>query len=112
MEYAVEHFGTPLIVVLGHERCGAVSAAVEVAASGQMPPAHIGSLVTALQPAVAASKGMPGDPVANAIATHVRQTVDMLKASGPILSDAVGKGHLQIAGAVYHLKSGDVGFLT
>lgn len=112
MEYAVEHFGTPLIVVLGHERCGAVGAAVEADKSGVMPPPHIASLVTALQPAVAASKDMPGDPVANAIATHVRQTVDALKASGPVLADAVGKGSLDIVGAVYRLKSGEVGFLT
>ena len=112
MEYAVEHFATPLIVVLGHEGCGAVSAAVAAVASGVLPPPHIASVVTALQPAVVASKDMPGDAVENAITTHVRQTVAALKASGPILADAVEHGRLEIIGAEYHLHSGAVGFLT
>ncbi|HXP73321.1 MAG TPA: carbonic anhydrase [Stellaceae bacterium] len=112
MEYAVDHFGTPLIVVLGHERCGAVSATVESVAAGTMPPPHIASLVAALRPAVEASKGMPGDAVENAITTHVRRTVEALRASGPILGDAVARGRLEIVGAEYHLASGRVGFLA
>jgi len=112
MEYAVEHFATPLIVVLGHEKCGAVSAAVASVASGTMPPPHIASLVTALRPAVEASKGMPGDPVENAITTHVRQTVAAIAASSPILAEAVGHHGLTIAGAEYHLASGKVSYLT
>jgi carbonic anhydrase len=112
MEYAVEHFATPLIVVLGHERCGAVSAAVASIASGKMPPPHIASLVEALRPAVEASRGMPGDAVANAITTHVRQTVAALKASRPVLADAVEHGRLGIVGAEYHLASGRVSYLT
>ena len=112
MEYAVQHFATPLIVVLGHERCGAVAATVEVTAAGTMPPPHISSLVTAIQPAVAASKGMPSDPVENAITTHVLQTVAALKASKPVLSEAVAQGKLDVVGAEYHLKTGKVGFLA
>jgi carbonic anhydrase len=112
MEYAVEHFATPLIVVLGHERCGAVSATVETLAAGATPPPHIASLVSAIRPAVEATRGMAGDAVANAIAAHVRQTVDALKASGPVLADAVAKGRLTIVGAEYHLGTGRVGFMT
>lgn len=112
MEYAVEHFATPLIVVLGHEKCGAVSAAVAAVASGSLPPPHIASLVTALRPAVEASKGMPGDAVENAIITHVRQTVAALTASSPILAEAVEHHRLAIAGAEYHLRSGNVSYLT
>jgi len=112
MEYAVEHFATPLIIVLGHQHCGAVGAAVAAVASGTLPPPHIASLVSALRPAVEASKGMPGDPVENAITTHVRQTVDALKASGPVLADAVARGRLAIAGAEYHLATGRVGFVA
>jgi carbonic anhydrase len=63
IEYAVDHLGTRLIVVLGHERCGAVTAAI---ASGSAP-GHINSLVRDIQPAVAASKGKEGDALANAI---------------------------------------------
>jgi carbonic anhydrase len=112
MEYAVEHFATPLIVVLGHERCGAVSAAVESVTAGTMPPPHIASLVQAIRPAVEASKGLPGNAVENAIAAHVRLTVAALKASGPILADAVRQGRLTIVGAEYHLASGHVGFMA
>lgn len=112
MEYAVDHFGTPLIVVLGHERCGAVSATVESVAAGAMPLPHIASLVAAIRPAVEASKGMPGDAVENAITTHVRLTVAALKASGPVLADAVERGRLEIVGAEYHLARGRVGFLA
>jgi len=112
MEYAVEHFGTPLIVVLGHERCGAVSAAVAAIAAGAVPPPHIASLVAALRPAVEATKGMKGDPVQNAIVAHVRGTVDALKISRPVLAAAVGSGRLSVVGAEYHFKSGRVGFLT
>lgn len=112
MEYAVDHFATPLIVVLGHERCGAVTATVESMAAGVMPPPHIASLVTAIQPAVEASKDMPGNAVENAIATHVRRTVTALKESGPVLADAVGSGRLKIVGAEYHLTTGRVAFIA
>ena len=63
IEYAVDHLGTRLIVVLGHERCGAVSAAL----AGSSAPGHINSLVRDIQPAVTATKGKEGDALANAI---------------------------------------------
>jgi carbonic anhydrase len=112
MEYAVEHFATPLIVVLGHERCGAVSATVETLAAGATPPPHIASLVSAIRPAVEATKGMAGDAVENAITAHVRRTVDALKETGPVLAEAVAAGRLTIVGAEYHLGTGRVGFMT
>src|SRR4029450_5451549 len=62
IEYAVEHLGSRLIVVLGRERCGAVQAAL----AGGSAPGHIEALVRAIQPAVAASKNMKGDPLTNA----------------------------------------------
>ena len=63
IEYGVEHLGVRLIVVLGHERCGAVTAAL----AGPTAPGHINALVRDIQPAVAASKGKEGDALANAI---------------------------------------------
>ena len=63
IEYAVEHLGVRLIVVLGHERCGAVTAAL----AGPSAPGHINALVRDIQPAVAATKGKEGDALANAI---------------------------------------------
>src|SRR5450432_4661515 len=61
IEYGVEHLGARLIVVLGHERCGAVTAAL----SGGSAPGHANSIVREIQPAVAASKGKEGDALAN-----------------------------------------------
>ncbi len=112
MEYAVEHFATPLIVVLGHERCGAVAATVDAVTAGATPPPHIASLVAAIRPAVEASKGMSGNAVENAITMHIRRTVDALASSGPVLADAVGQGRLRIVGAEYRFASGRVEFLT
>ena len=63
IEYGVEHLGVRLIVVLGHERCGAVTAAL----ASDSAPGHINALVRDIQPAVAASKGKEGDALANAI---------------------------------------------
>jgi carbonic anhydrase len=63
IEYGVQHLGVRLIVVLGHERCGAVTAAL----AGGSAPGHINSLVRDIQPAVVASKGKEGDALANAI---------------------------------------------
>jgi len=112
MEYAVEHFATPLIVVLGHERCGAVAATVDAVTAGATPPPHIASLVAAIRPAVEASKGMSGNAVENAITMHIRRTVDALASSGPVLAEAVGQGRLRIVGAEYRLATGRVDFLT
>jgi carbonic anhydrase len=63
IEYAVEHLGARLIVVLGHERCGAVTAAL----AGGSAPGHVNALVRDIQPAVAATKGKEGDALVNAI---------------------------------------------
>jgi carbonic anhydrase len=63
IEYAVEHLGVRLIVVLGHERCGAVTAAL----AGGTAPGHVNALVRDIQPAVLAAKGKEGDALANAI---------------------------------------------
>src|SRR6266404_2530945 len=63
IEYAVEHLGARLIVVLGHERCGAVSAAL----AGDTAPGHLQSVVRDIQPAVQATKGKEGDALSNAI---------------------------------------------
>jgi carbonic anhydrase len=112
MEYAVGHFATPLLVVLGHERCGAVAATVDVAKSGAVPGPHIASLVTAIAPAVDATKDMPGDPVENAVNANIRRVVEGLKTSQPVLAAAVAAGKLQIVGAEYQLASGKVRFLT
>src|SRR5207247_2291014 len=56
IEYAVEHLGAPLIVVCGHQRCGAVQATVETVASGAPAPGHLGALIDPIKPAVTSEK--------------------------------------------------------
>lgn len=105
-EYAVEHLGVPLIVVLGHTHCGAVTAAVQ----GGEAPGHLISLVEAIQPAVARAEGQEGDPVENAIGENVSMVVEKLRACEPFLKERASGGGLEIMGGCYHLETGLVEF--
>ena len=107
MEYAVEHLHVQLIVVLGHQKCGAVEATVK----GGHAPGHIGTLAQAIQPAVEKARSQSGNLVENAVRIHVERMVQELKSSKPILAEAIHKGELQIVGARYDLESGRVEIL-
>ena len=102
IEYAVEHLGSPLILVLGHERCGAVAATV----AGGEAPGHIPSIVKAIKPAVAKSKGQTGDAVDNAVRAQVLEVVGQLQKAGPLLAERVKAGQLKVVGARYDLDTG------
>ena len=80
IEYAVEHLGTRLIVVLGHARCGAVKAAL----GGDSAPGHINSLVRDIQPAVTATKGKEGDALANAIHENDAQVAKKIRSQAQL----------------------------
>lgn len=107
LEYAVEHLGVKYIMVLGHERCGAVDATLK----GGEAPGHIGSLVNAIRPAVEKAKNQPGDPLDNAVRANVTMVVQQLKSSEPILEGRVKKGDLTVVGARYDLDDGVVAIL-
>lgn len=104
IEYAAEHLGTPLLMVLGHERCGAVAATVQ----GGEAPGHIGSLVEAIRPAVNETRGMAGDPVDNAVVMNVRNVVAELRRSRPLLAHMVEEKKLTVVGGYYDLDTGAV----
>jgi carbonic anhydrase len=106
IEYAVEHLGTHLVVVLGHERCGAVDAAV----SGGEVPGHIKSIVDAIKTAVEKAKSESGNLLDNAVKENVALVVGQLKSSEPILEHLVQNGDLEIIGGVYDLDDGSVAF--
>lgn len=108
MEYAVEHLGTPLIVVLGHERCGAVKAAIGAVDAGDEGPGRIAELVRKLKPAVDAAKTTPGDRAENTMRENVRRMVKELAGLEPILKEKVEEGKLKVVGARYDLDSGVV----
>ena len=107
-EYAVATFGTPLILVLGHQACGAVDSTIKQIKNGASFPGHIPSLTEALTPAVQAVDNQPGDLLTNAIKQNVVLTVQKLQTAEPILSEAFNQKKLKIVGGVYNLKTGKV----
>lgn len=107
IEYAAEHLGTSLILVMGHESCGAVQAAI----GGGEPKTHIERLTRAIDPAVARARKEKGDLIANAVRLNVELVVEQLRTSKPILADLAVKGKIKVAGAVYDLDSGVVKLL-
>ncbi len=107
LEYGAQHLHVPLLVVMGHESCGAVTTALQ----GGPSEGHIATLVQLLQPAIEKSRQLPGDPLANAVRTNVEMVVQQLRKSTPILSELVAHGKLKIIGAVYSLKTGTITWL-
>jgi carbonic anhydrase len=108
MEYAVAILGTQLLMVLGHDSCGAVSATIKSLKDNVTLPGHLPSLVTSIAPAVNAVSGRPGDPLDNAIRQNVIDNVAKLKSATPILSAAVEQGKLRVVGGIYRLKDGKI----
>jgi carbonic anhydrase len=108
LEYAVAVLGAPLILVLGHDNCGAVSATIKSLKDDTTLPGHMPSLVTGIAPAVKAVSQQAGDVLGNAIKQNVIDNVAKLGSATPILSAAVAQGKLKVAGGVYRLKDGKV----
>jgi carbonic anhydrase len=104
LEYAVDHLGIRYIMVLGHQRCGAVDATVK----GGEIHGHISGIVKAIQPSLEKVKNLPGDVLDNAVRANISMVVHQLKSSGPILKEFVKKGALAIDGAYYDLEDGKV----
>jgi carbonic anhydrase len=104
IEYAAAILGTPVIMVLGHERCGAVTAAVQ----GEPLPGYIGSFVKAIKPAISKTNGESGDPVDKAVIANVQYQIEKLKRDSAILSQQALDGKLKIVGGRYDLDTGEV----
>lgn len=107
IEYAVALLGTPLLMVLGHERCGAVTAAVK----NEALPGEISTFVKAILPAVKRVKDQPGDAVDNAVIANVHYQIELLQRS-PLLTERLQSGKLKIVGGRYDLDTGGVAFIT
>lgn len=112
IEYAIGNLGVPLIVVLGHERCGAVAAAVQVVQNSTEFPGSIETMIEPIVPSVIRARAMPGDLLANAVRTNVERVVERLQVSSAILSEGLEKKSLKIVGAQYDLDDGAVEFLA
>jgi carbonic anhydrase len=108
IEYAVVHLAVPLVVILGHTRCGAVGACVrgDVAAEGSM-----GLLMDAICPAVERARGEPGDLLDNATRANVAAAVEQVRTSEPLLASRVASGAVHVVGGIYDLDTGVVELL-
>ncbi|MFF3915820.1 carbonic anhydrase [Streptomyces sp. NPDC001852] len=112
VEYGPLTSGTPLIVVLGHQRCGAVKAAYESLRHGKPLPGNLQAIVKALQPAYKqAVKEGGADPVETMARAQVKLTATDLR-SNQDLAPLVGKGALAVVGAYYSLDTGKVEVLA
>lgn len=112
LEYAVAELNVPLVVVMGHERCGAVAAAVSVVQEGATFPGSIGQMVEPIIPAVLdARRNNPADLLDASVRANVRRTVGRLREfSEPMVLDRLKQGKLRIVGARYDLDDGNVDF--
>jgi carbonic anhydrase len=111
LEYAVDDLGVELVVVLGHERCGAVTAAVEHAHHGAPLRGELGAVGNPILPAVHAAVGVPGDRVHHAVVANVAATVAHLRSLASPLGTRIREGSVDVLGAVYDLETGRVRFL-
>jgi len=112
LEYAVAVLNAPLILVLGHDACGAVDATIKSLKDNSTLPGHLPSLVTALTPAVKAVSQQGGDTLAKATRQNVIDNVAKLKSATPILSAAVEQNKLKVAGGIYRLGNGRVDMIA
>jgi carbonic anhydrase len=104
--------GAPLILVLGHDSCGAVDAAIKSLKDGTTLPGRLPSLVAGVAPAVKAVSQQAGDQLANAIRQNVIDTVAKLTSATPILNAAVEQKKLKVVGGVYRLGDGKVALIS
>jgi carbonic anhydrase len=112
LEYSVEHFKTPVLVVMGHTKCGAVTAAT---GSGPID-GPVGALVDQIRPAVERARlgnanAKQDDLVAAAVRENVWQSVSMLLKGSKFLREKAKSGELRIVGAVYNVAEGTVDFM-
>jgi carbonic anhydrase len=116
IEYAITVLSTPLVVVLGHNSCGAVTAARDAVVNHIEAIGHVRAIVDAILPSVAqAGLAPPGtddrDDVDRIVDFHIQRTVDALPLRSPPLADAVAAGHCEVVGLSYRLDDGRVRLL-
>ncbi len=104
IEYAAEHLGVALVMVLGHSKCGAVQATVK----GGHAEGHVAGLLEAIAPALEAARKKPGDLAENTVTENVKLVMSQIEQSRPVLAELVSGGRLKVMGARYDLDSGRV----
>lgn len=109
LEYGAAVLGTKVIMVLGHNSCGAIGATIGALQKGNTLPGHIAGLVTAMKPGVeAVVKAGGADLEQRCVVANVQANVRRLQTEKPILGDMVAAGKLKVVGAYYDLATGKV----
>lgn len=115
LEFAVDVIGVPLIVVLGHESCGAVTAALAAHNTGELPNGHVRDVIERMTTTLNSAKAKRPDAqldVESLRDQHVRGTVRLLTEESPLLAARVADGSCRIVGASYRLTDGRIEYLT
>jgi carbonic anhydrase len=112
IEYGAEHLGVPLVVIMGHERCGAVAAACEVVEKRTKLPGSIGPMVNAIVPAAKAVRGKSGDFVDNTVRESAKRTAMQVATKSEIISHLIKATKVKVLAARYDLDDGRVEFLS
>ncbi|TDB71067.1 carbonic anhydrase [Micromonospora sp. KC721] len=108
VEYAVSVLGVPLVVVLGHDSCGAVQAAREAAMTGTTPPGHLGAVVDGVTPSLRRAAAAGVEDIDGIVDVHIVQTVQTLQDSSALLAGEVAAGRCAVVGMSYRLAAGEV----
>lgn len=111
IEYGAEHLGSPLVVVMGHSRCGAVQAACDVVEKGAKLPGSIKPMVDAIVPAAQTMKGKTGDYVDNTVRENARINAAKVVSDSDIIKEMTHENKVKVVYARYDLDSGKVDFL-
>lgn len=106
IEYAVHVLDTPLIVVLGHDSCGAVKATVDALNTGEIPPGFLRDVVEKVSPSILNGRREGLSTIDDFEARHVLETGELLKQRSKIISDRIDDGRLAIVGVTYKLSDG------
>jgi len=106
LEYGVDVLNIPLIVVLGHDSCGAVTATKEAVDSGDMPGGYIRNLVERITPSVLSSLRQGNTEVNDMVVEHTRQTAERLVERSPSIKAAIDSGRTAVVGMAYRLEEG------
>jgi carbonic anhydrase len=111
IEFAVAQFQCPLLLVLGHEKCGAVQAAHQAITQEAMPQGALASIVKAIEPAIIAAQDKGGDEIDFAIRANALHIAEQLRNADAFLQERNANGELKIAAAYYALETGTVELL-
>lgn len=112
IEYGVSILGCPLVVVLGHDSCGAIAAALATADGGRTPGGFVRDVVERVTPSVLAARAAGRELPQEILDEHIRHTVDLLLDRSRVLAERVADGRLAVAGLSYRLADGSARLVT